>query len=76
LPKGKLTASNIAHVVLLVAGVEQAIHVEALAGTWPDGSIRSLLVQFPYIVSTVIRLRAAHHGSSVTRSTTDLPKTT
>ncbi|HYR13281.1 MAG TPA: Ig-like domain-containing protein, partial [Mycobacterium sp.] len=77
LPKGKLTSSNIAHVVLLVAGVEQAIHVEALAGTWPDGSIRSLLVQFPYTVSTGNPIAALLiMGPSVTRSTTDLPKTT
>jgi uncharacterized protein YjdB len=77
LPKGKLTASNIAHVVLLVAGVERAIHVEALAGTWPDGSIRSLLVQFPYTVSTGNPIAALLvMGPSVTRSTTDLPKTT
>ena len=34
-----------------MAGQEQRIHVEALAGRYPDGSARALLLQFQYTVN-------------------------
>ena len=52
LPKGKITPSNTSHVVLVVGGQEQAIHVEALSGNYPDGSARAVLLQFQYTVNT------------------------
>ena len=77
LPKGKITPSNTSHVVLLVGGQEQAIHVEALSGNYPDGSARALLLQFQYTVNTGSPIAALLiTGPSVTRTKTDLPKTT
>jgi len=77
LPKGKITPSNTGHIVLLVAGQEQAIHVEALSGNYPDGSARALLLQFQYTVNTGSPIAALLiTGPSVTRTKTDLPKTT
>jgi hypothetical protein len=76
LPRG-LPPDSTTHFALIIAGHEQPIHLEALAGRYPDGSARALLLQFQYPVnagSPVPALLIA--GPSVTRTTTDLPKTT
>ena len=76
LPKG-LPPDSTTHLALVVGGREQAIHVEALAGRYPDGSARALLLQFRYPVSAGSPVPALLiTGPSVTRTTTDLPKTT
>ena len=54
LPPGALFASGLGGVRLFVAGAEQSIHVEALAGTHRDGSLRSILVQFNYNLDDVV----------------------
>jgi hypothetical protein len=46
LPPGRLRASDLGHVRVLVGGVEQASYVEALKGLHKDGSLRSILIQF------------------------------
>jgi hypothetical protein len=48
LPPGVMRPGDEANVHVLVNGQEQAIYAEALAGLFPDGSLRSLLVQFDY----------------------------
>jgi hypothetical protein len=76
LPQG-LPPDSTTHFALIIAGHEQPIHLEALAGRYVDGSARALLIQFQYPVnagSPVPALLIA--GPSVTRTTTDLPKTT
>jgi hypothetical protein len=76
LPQG-LPPDSTTHFALVVAGREQPIHIEALAGRYPDGSARALLLQFRYPVnagSPIPALLIA--GPTVTRTTTDLPKTT
>jgi hypothetical protein len=51
LPPGRLKATDLANVKLLVAGVEPAaVYMEALSGTHADGSVRAVLVQFTYDV--------------------------
>ena len=76
LPRG-LPPDSTTHFALIIAGHEQPIHLEALAGRYPDGSARALLIQFHYSVSAGSPIPALLiAGPTVTRSTTDLPKTT
>ena len=76
LPPG-LPPDSTTHLALVIGGHEQAIHVEALAGRYPDGSARALLVQFQYPVSAGSPIPALLiAGPTVTRTKTDLPKTT
>jgi hypothetical protein len=46
LPPGRLNPGDASKVQLYVGGTEQSIHAEELEGRHPDGSLRSLLVQF------------------------------
>jgi len=50
LPPGYLLPSDVGTVRVVVNGVEQALYVEALGRVRPDGSVRSVLVQFAYAV--------------------------
>jgi hypothetical protein len=50
-PPGALRDNELDQVRVFVSGVEQAIHVEALAGRHPDGTVRSVLVQFHHAVN-------------------------
>jgi hypothetical protein len=52
LVKGRLLPQDVGRVRVTVGGTEQAALVEALDGRWPDGTVRAVLVQFPYSVST------------------------
>ena len=52
LPPGALRPDQITRVRLLVNGVEQPRHVEALASTHRDGSLRSIFVQLQYPLNT------------------------
>ncbi|MGH7503807.1 MAG: Ig-like domain-containing protein [Longimicrobiales bacterium] len=52
LPPGVLYPGGEANVHVLVNGNEQAIYAEALAGQFPDGSLRSVLVQFHHSVGS------------------------
>lgn len=46
LPPGKVTAAQLSQLSVFVGGQEQRLYVEALKGTHPDGSLRSVLIQF------------------------------
>jgi uncharacterized protein YjdB len=46
LPKGLVSPTALSNVRLFMGGVEQSIYIEALSGRYPDGSLRSILVQF------------------------------
>lgn len=52
LPPGRLKKSDLGNLRLIVEGEEQAMRAEALEGLHPDGSLRSLLLQFQYPVPT------------------------
>jgi len=73
LPPGKLTAAQLSQLEVFVGGQEQRLYVEALTGTHPDGSLRSVLIQFDY---------ATQYGTPVpgelvlgqARRTSDIPK--
>jgi len=56
LAPGMLTPASLANVQLFVGGVEQSIYVEALSGRHPDGSLRSILVQFNANVASGVTL--------------------
>ena len=76
LPRG-LPPDSTTHFALVIGGQEQPIHLEALAGRYPDGSARALLLQFHYNVSSGSPIPALLiAGPTVIRTTTDLAKTT
>lgn len=52
-----------------VDGVEQAVYTEALDGRWPDGSVKSVLVQF---ANTFTGTETAEIVLGTVRGTTDL----
>lgn len=49
---GALREADLRAVRVLVSGVEQRVFVSALQGRHPDGSLASILVQFPYTFSS------------------------
>lgn len=74
LPPGRLQASDLSKVRVLVAGQEpSAVYVEGLAGTHSDGSLRSLLVQFNYDVPANTGV-SAQLTFGVARTAAALPK--
>ena len=76
LPRGRLRATELATIRLLVQGQEpSAIYVEALAGTHSDGSLRAVLVQFNYDVAPFTAL-PAQLLFGTTRSAAALPRPT
>jgi hypothetical protein len=56
LAPGLLLPSGLSNVRLFVGGVEQSIYIEALASRHPDGSVRSVLVQFNSNLSATLPL--------------------
>jgi hypothetical protein len=76
LPPGYLLASQLRNLVVYVGGVEQSLYVEALKGRHPDGSIRSVLVQWRMSVPTMGSTAKLVLGPNVNRTTTDIAKTT
>lgn len=73
LPPGALRPTDTRRIRLLVEGEEQRLHVEPLAGRHPDGSLRSILVQFRYPVPR----RGTAYGQLIigqARETADIPK--
>jgi hypothetical protein len=48
LPPGLLSATQLSQVRVFVGGQEQRLHVEALESTHTDGSLRAVLIQFDY----------------------------
>jgi len=48
LAPGRLTASQLSQLKLVIGGVEQSLYVEALQAPRPDGSLRAVLVEFQY----------------------------
>jgi uncharacterized protein YjdB len=76
LPRGRLRATELATIRLLVQGQEPAaLYVEALAGTHSDGSLRAVLVQFNFDVPPFTPLAAELHFGT-TRSAPALSKPT
>ena len=73
LPPGALFPSGLGDVRVVVNGVEQAIYVEGLSGLHADGSLRSVLIQFPYNVGGAPVAAQVEVGAP--RGTTDLAKT-
>lgn len=74
LPPGRLRPGELANVRLLVEGQEQRIYVEALEGRHPDGSLRSILVQFRYNIPGPLGI-PAELQFGVRRATLDIAKT-
>lgn len=68
--KGKLSSTDA--LALFADGTEVAIHVNSLAN-WPEGSVRSVLIQFPWPRTDLPRTFQVHIGNA--RTTIDLPVT-
>lgn len=75
LPPGLMRPADVRHVAIFVGDVEQPVYVEPLGGLRPDGSVRSLLVQFSSDVPATGFVPAKLLiGPQVTRSTSDRTK--
>lgn len=74
LPQGLLRAGESRKVRVLVGGVEQRIFVEELSGRHQDGSLRSVLVQFPFDPPTTGGIAAQIVVGQTGRSGVDIPK--
>jgi hypothetical protein len=72
LPRGWLRAADLWQVRLVADGQEQPVHVAALAGTHPDGSLRAMLLQLEYPLSVGSDVPATLE-LGVPRLTTDPP---
>jgi hypothetical protein len=72
LPKGAVQPGALSSLRVIVAGVEQRIYVEALRGRHADGSLRSVLIQFPYSLDAAGTVSAQLVISSTPRSGGDL----
>jgi hypothetical protein len=73
LTPGLLFPTQLNKVRMYVSNVEQSIHVELLEGRHPDGSVRSVMVQFFSPVTAAASL-PAELVIGQARGTTDLPK--
>jgi len=73
LAPGALTAAQTSQLRLYVGGAEQALYVEALKGTHPGGSLRSVLVQFNYALAAGKPVKAQLVLGQA-RGTTDIAK--
>jgi len=73
LPPGLLLPDQVDRVQFFVGDREQAVYVEGLRGQHPDGSLRSILVQFPHTISRMVLPGKMRIGSA--RSLPDLQKT-
>lgn len=79
LKQGQLTDAQFANeqVKVSVGGVEKQIYCEALRGRYPDGSIRSVLIQFTHnTAATSTWEDATVEVGGATRGTVDISKTT
>lgn len=72
LPQGSVQPGALSSLRVIVAGVEQRIYVEALRGRHADGSLRSVLIQFPYSLDAAGTASAQLVISSTPRSVGDL----
>jgi hypothetical protein len=73
LPPGRLMPGGASNVQVYVGGAEQSIHAEELEGRHPDGSLRSLLVQFYAPVASATEL-PGEMIIGVARRTTDIAR--
>jgi hypothetical protein len=73
LTPGLLRADELAKVRILVDGREKSIYIESLEGRHPDGSLRSVLVQFNATLGPTDVL-PGEFVIDQARGTTDLPK--
>ncbi|QJR36218.1 Ig-like domain-containing protein [Gemmatimonas groenlandica] len=69
---GALRDTDVSAVRVFVGGVEQRIFVAALQGRHPDGSLTSILLQFPYALASGIPV-AAEIVLGSSRTLGDLP---
>ena len=72
LKAGQVSATNLNQVRVYVAGVEQAVALYALHGKFPDGSYRSIGIQFTYTLTHNVPVAAQVKINQGTRATTDL----
>ncbi|WP_310571322.1 Ig-like domain-containing protein [Gemmatimonas sp.] len=72
---GALRDTDLGSVRVFVAGTEQRIFVSSLRGRHPDGSLATILVQFPYTLSAGTNV-AAEIVLGSTRTLADLPAQT
>ena len=73
LPPGRLMPGDASNVQVYLGGTEQSIHAEELQGRHPDGSLRSLLVQFYAPVASATEL-PGEMIIGVARRTTDIAR--
>jgi uncharacterized protein YjdB len=76
LPPGYLRDTQLRNLVVYVSGAEQTLYVEALKGRHPDGSIRSVQVQWRMSVPSSGTTAQLVLGPNVSRTTVDMAKTT
>jgi hypothetical protein len=69
---GYCTAANLGTYRVFVGGVEQAVAVKALDGTFPDGSYRSILTQFQYTLTHNLPVASEIRLNQGPRGTTDI----
>lgn len=69
---GACTAANLNTYRVFVGGVEQAVAVQALDGTFPDGSYRSILTQYTYTLTHNLPVAAEIRLNQGPRGTTDI----
>ena len=73
---GQVTSAKLGNVRVYVDGVEQAVAVDPLRGTFPDGSYRSIGIQFNYNLTNVVPVTSSVVIGTDARGTTDLAWTT
>ncbi|MBL0169361.1 MAG: Ig-like domain-containing protein [Gemmatimonadaceae bacterium] len=74
LKAGVLAPGNGKNVHVIVGGVELQVYAEELKGRHADGTLRSVLVQFPYALTSSVAVAAQVVISSTPRSLADLAK--
>jgi hypothetical protein len=72
LKPGQVTASTVSQVRVYVAGVEKAVAIHPLDGTFPDGSYRSIGIQFSHNLTHNTPVTAEVHVQAGARGTSDL----
>jgi hypothetical protein len=72
LAPGALRPENVRNVHMLVGGADQPVYVEALRGRHPDGTLRSVLVQWRYNMTSASM--PATFTVSDPRTVADLPR--
>ncbi len=72
LKPGQVTSTNLSKVRVYVNSVEQAVAIQALRGTWPDGSYRSIGIQFTYTLTNDTPVTSSVDIGTSSRGTSDV----